>query len=387
MRTPPGSARQTQWSRVTQAHADVAIIGMGAMGSLSAWRLASRGARVIAFERFHPGHDRGSSHGDTRIFRTAYFESPEYVPLLNRAGQLWRELETETGTELLTLTGGLAIGELDGGLVTRVMASAALHDLPHRVLDAAQMESLYPQHRLNAGEVAVREDEAGFLRPERSVAAAAARAEALGARVMVETEVTSIASSNSGVVIDSSRGRFAAERALVAAGPWTAKLLPGLGLPLKVERQVQAWLAVDDPAAFSPARFPIFIREIERGHFRYGFPTTDGRSIKVGVHHEGMEADPDTIDREVADTDVEPLRAFARDMLRDVSDRVVDACACMYTNTPDDRFLAMSPAEMPGLTVLSACSGHGFKFASVIGELMADAILDGRPLPAIIRTS
>jgi sarcosine oxidase len=372
---------------VTQAHADVAIIGMGAMGSLSAWRLASRGARVIAFERFHPGHDRGSSHGDTRIFRTAYFESPEYVPLLNRAGQLWRELETETGTELLTLTGGLAIGELDGGLVTRVIASAALHDLPHRMLDAAQMESLYPQHRLNAGEVAVREDEAGFLRPERSVAAAAARAEALGARVMVETEVTSIEASNSGVVIESSRGRFAAGRALVAAGPWTAKLLPGLGLPLKVERQVQAWLAVDDPAAFSPARFPIFIREIDRGHFRYGFPTTDGRSIKLGVHHEGMEADPDTIDREVADTDVEPLRAFARDMLRDVSDRVVDACACMYTNTPDDRFIAKSPAEMPGLTVLSACSGHGFKFASVLGDLMADSILDGRPLPAIIRTS
>jgi len=387
MRAAPGSARPPQHSGVTQAHADVAIIGMGAMGSLSAWRLAARGARVIAFERFRPGHDRGSSHGDTRIFRTAYFESPEYVPLLQRARQLWRELEAETGTELLTMTGGLAIGRRDSGLVIRVLASAAQHDLPHRVLDAAQVESLYPQHRLRDGEVAVREDDAGFLRPERSVAAAAARAEALGARVMVETEVASIEVSGSGVVVDSSHGRFAAERALVAAGPWTAKLLPGLELPLKVERQVQAWLAVDDPAAFSPARFPIFIREIEDGRFRYGFPTTDGRSIKLGVHHEGTEADPDTIDREVVDADIEPLRAFARDMLRDVSDRVVDACVCMYTNSPDESFIVISPAEVPGVTVLSACSGHGFKFASVIGELMADAILEGRPVPAIIRTS
>jgi sarcosine oxidase len=372
---------------VSQAHGDVAIIGMGAMGSLSAWRLAARGARVIAFERFRPGHDRGSSHGDTRIFRTAYFESPEYVPLLKRAGQLWRDLETATGTELLTMTGGLAIGEPESELVTGVLASAVQHDLPHRVLSAAQMESLYAQHRLEAGEVAVREDEAGFLRPERAVAAAAARAEALGARVMVETEVRSIEASSTGVVVESSRGRFAAERALVAAGPWTAKLLHWLGLPLKVERQVQAWLAVDDPTAFSPARFPIFIREIEGGRFRYGFPTTDGRSIKLAVHHEGTESDPDTIDREVADRDLEPLRAFAREMLRDVSDRVVDACACMYTNTPDERFIAISPAEMPAVTVLSACSGHGFKFASVIGELMADAILDERALPAIIRTS
>jgi sarcosine oxidase len=373
--------------RVTQAHADVAIVGMGAMGSLSAWRLAARGLRVIAFERFRPGHDRGSSHGDTRIFRTAYFESPEYVPLLHRAKQLWRELEADTGTDLLTMTGGLTIGSPDCGLVTGVLASAERHVLPHQVFDARQMEKLHPQHRLEAGEVAVFEHEAGFLRPERSVAAAAARAEALGARVMVETEVTSIEASSSGVIVESSRGRFAAEHALVAAGPWTAKLLPGLGLPLKVERQVQAWLAIDDPAAFSPARFPIFIREINGGRFRYGFPTTDGRSVKLGVHHEGSESDPDSIDREVTEADLQPLTAFSRDMLRDVSDRVIDACTCMYSNTPDERFMVLSPAEMPAVSVLSACSGHGFKFAPVIGELVAGSIVEGSALPSIIRTS
>ncbi len=353
------------------------------MGALSAWRLAARGARVIGFERFRPGHDRGSAHGDTRIFRTAYFESPEYVPLLQRAHGLWRDLEHESGAELLTLTGGLAIGPPDGELVAGVLNSARL---PHRLLDPGEMNRLYPQHRLEAGDVAVLDEQAGFLRPELSVAAAVGRAEALGARLMTETEVTAIIAADGRVVVETSRGRFAAERALVAAGAWTSKLLPQLGLPLAVERQVMAWLAVDDPDSFSPEHFPIFIRELAGGRFRYGFPTTDGRSIKLAVHHEGTGADPDSIDREVEDADLLPLREFAREKLRGATGEVVDARVCMYTNTPDERFIATSPTDLPGVTVLSACSGHGFKFASVMGELMADFILDGHALPDIIRT-
>src|SRR6266704_4497673 len=205
--------------------ADVAVIGLGAMGALSAWRFAAQGARVIGFERFRPGHDRGSSHGDTRIFRTAYFESPDYVPLLQRAYRLWRQLETESGAELLTITGGLAIGPPNGELVAGVLASARENRLAYRLLDVDEMKNLYPQHRLERGEVGVREEDAGYLRPERSVAAAAARAEALGARLLVETEVESVSVSGAGVVIETSRGRFAAQRALVAAGAWTPTLL------------------------------------------------------------------------------------------------------------------------------------------------------------------
>jgi sarcosine oxidase len=341
---------------------------------------------VIGFERFRPGHDRGSSHGDTRIFRTAYFESPEYVPLLQRAHGLWRQLEKESGAELLTLTGGLAIGPADGELVAGVLKSARENQLRHRLLDPSETNQLYPQHRLETGDVAVRDEEAGFLRPERSVAAAAARAEALGARLMTETEVTAINAADGGVVIETSRGRFAAGRALVAAGAWTSKLLPKLGLPLEVERQVMGWLAVDDPESFSPERFPIFIRELAGGRFRYGFPTTDGRSIKLAVHHEGTGADPDSIDREVEDADLLPLSEFAREKLRGVPGEVVDARVCMYTNAPDECFICASPTDLPGVTVLSACSGHGFKFASVLGELMAGLVLDGQALPAIIRT-
>ncbi len=325
---------------------------------------------MLGFDQFRPGHDLGSSHGDTRIFRTAYFESPEYVPLLQRAYPLW----------------ALAIGPPDGELLAGVLASARQNQLPHRLLDQSEMSRLYPQHRLAARDVAVLDEQAGFLRPERAVAAAAARAEALGARLMTETRVTAVAASNGGVVIETSRGRFAAERALVAAGAWTSKLLPKLRLALEVERQVMAWLAVDDPDSFAPLRFPIFIREVAGGHFRYGFPTTDGRSIKLAVHHQGSDADPDSIDREVGEADLLPIRGFARGQLRGVTAEVIDARVCMYTNTPDERFLATSPAGLPGVTVLSACSGHGFKFASVMGELMADLILDARALPAIIRT-
>jgi sarcosine oxidase len=381
-----GGHRPEAGRLVADARADVAVIGLGAMGALSAWRLAARGARVLGFEQFRPGHDRGSSHGDTRIFRTAYFEGPEYVPLLERAYPLWRQLEEESGADLLTMTGALAIGPLDGELVAGVRASARENRLPHRLLDRSEMDRLYPQHRLAAGDVAVLDEQAGFLRPERSIAAAAARAESLGARLLAETKVIALEASNGGVVIETSRGRFAAERALVAAGAWTAKLLPQLSLPLEVERQVLAWLAIDDPASFAPARFPVFIREVAGGRFRYGFPTTDGRSIKLAVHHEGSDADPDSVDREVGDVDLLPIRDFARDHLRGLTGEVVDTRVCLYTNAPDDRFIATSPAEVPGVTVLSACSGHGFKFASVMGELMADLILDARTLPAIIRT-
>jgi sarcosine oxidase len=356
------------------------------MGSLSAWRLAARGASVIGFERFRPGHDRGSSHGATRIFRTAYFEGPEYVPLLQRAYPLWLQLEAESGTKLLTMTGALAIGPLDGELIAGVLTSARHNQLPHRLLDQSEMSRLYPQHRLTAGDVAVLDEQAGFLRPERAVAAAAARAEALGVRLMTETEVTAVEASSSGVVIQTSRGRFSAARALVATGAWTSKLLPQLGLPLEVERQVMAWLAVDDPGSFTPERFPIFIRELAGGRFRYGFPSTDGRSVKIAVHHEGTEADPDSLDRDIEDSDLLPLREFARESLRGVAGDVIDASVCMYTNTPDERFIAASPADMPGVTVLCACSGHGFKFAAVLGELMAASILDGQALPTIIRT-
>lgn len=341
---------------------------------------------MIAFERFRPGHANGSSHGDTRIIRTAYFESPEYVPLIQRAWQLWRRLEEETGAELLTETGGLMIGPPDGWLVPGVLASAREHSLPHELMDAREMGRRYPQHLLAAGDVAVLESGAGYLRPELSVNAAVARAAALGARLMTDTEVTAVLAIGSGVVVESSGGRFECERALIAAGAWTPKLLPHLRLPLTIERQVMAWLPIDDPSAFAPERFPVFGHEVTGHGLRYGVPSTDERTIKLGIHHDGPAVDADNVDRQVGEPDLEPLRTFAKTLLRGVGGRVVDASVCMYTNAPDDRFIAVSPPELPGVTILSACSGHGFKFAPVMGELMADLLLTGAAPPEIIRT-
>ena len=367
-------------------HGDVAVIGMGAMGAMTAWRLAARGAKVIAFERFRPGHDRGSSHGESRIFRTAYFESPDYVPLLHRAHQLWRRLESETGSVLLTETGGLMIGPADGELITGVLRSAFHNRLPHEVLSRHEMSQRHPQHRLGPKDVAVLEEKAGFIRPERAVEAAAARAEALGAKLLVETQVIALEADGRRVEIETADGKFSADRAVVAAGPWTTQLLPGAGLPLEVERQVAAWFHVSDPALFSPPRFPVFIHELEDGRFRYGFPSTDGRTIKVAVHHEGTPAQPDALDRKVSDRDTAPIRQFAGEWLHGIDQAIDRAGVCMYTNAPDERFIVTTPEGMPGVTVVSACSGHGFKFASAIGDLMADVLLESRPLPPIIRT-
>lgn len=363
---------------------EVAIIGLGAMGALSAWRLADRGASVVAFERFRPGHKYGSSHGDTRIIRSAT-RGPDYVPWAQQSFQLWKQLEQQTRAELLTETGALLIGRPEGRLVEAGLARSRQYGLKHRLLDNATMERLHPRHRLSKDEVGVFEELAGFLRPEASITAAVSRAESLGAQVMVETEVISLESSGSGVVIDTSRGRFAAERLVVTVGAWTPKLLPRLGLALKVERQVLAWLAVDDAEAFGPKQFPVFTHELPGSHIVYGFPTTNGSSVKVAVHHDGSEADPDTIDREVHEVDLDPVREYAKEHLRGVG-RVVDARVCMYTNAPDGRFFATSPTELPGALVINACNGDGFKFAAVIGELVADFILEDRALPALLET-
>lgn len=365
--------------------ADVAIVGLGAAGSLSAWRLASRGAKVIGFERFKIGHDRGSSHGGTRAIRTA-FGSLEYVRLLTQAFPLWRQLEAETRIQLLTLTRGLVIGALQGELVSGVLESARLNGLEHCLLDKVDMERLYPSHRLANGEVGVIEEQAGYLRPERAVGAATARAEELGARIMPMTMVKSVEAGHGYVTIQTDRGPITAAKALITAGPWTLKLLPDLGLPLAVERQVVAWFTVKDPAAFRPERFPIFIHELTGSRFRYGFPTTDGRSVKLAVHHEGTHADPDNIDRDVHEADLAPLRDFLSVHMSGVSDDVVRARVCMYTNAPESRFIVSFPEQLPGVTVLSACSGHGFSVAPVVGELVADLIIEGRRPPAIVRT-
>ncbi len=357
---------------------DIAVIGLGAMGSATLWRLAGRGARVMGFERFAPGHDKGSSHGESRIIRTAYFEHPSYVPLLHRAFALWRELEAETGSPLLTQTGALMIGLPDSAVITGTLASVREHTLAHEVLDADELRRRYPQHRLDPDEVAVFEEQAGFLRPEASVRAAVSRAEALGAIVKRETVVERIEPDRDGVRVTAGGRTYHARHAIVSVGSWLGGLLPDLRLPLQVERQVLAWFPLDKPEVFAPARCPVYLHNAPSGLNAYGFPTLDETEVKIAVHHFGTTADPDTIDRGIRPEDLAPIEGFVAAYLNGVRPVATRGLVCMYTNTPDEHFLIGPAPGLPNVTLLSPCSGHGFKFMPIIGEIAADLALHGR---------
>lgn len=338
----------------------VAVIGGGAMGAATSWRLAKRGVDVVCFDRFSPPHVVGSSHGESRIIRTAYFEGPWYVPLLQEVFPLWRELEAESGAQILTLTGGLMIGAEDSAVVAGALESARRHDLDVETLDTAELRSRYPVHVVRDGEVAVLDRQAGFLRPELAVGAMLSRVPA----VERETEVRSI---------DELLGRF--DRVVVAAGPWTPELIDWL--PLQVERQALVWLAVEAGAELTPDRCPVFIRESPELGDVYGFPTLDGLSIKLARHHDGEITDPHRVRREVDDSDTELVRDLGAHYMRGVTDQVTRVATCMYTNTPDRDFVIDFSPNDKRVVVISACSGHGFKFAPVMGDIAADLACDG----------
>jgi sarcosine oxidase len=356
--------------------ADVAVIGVGAMGSMSLWRLAARGASVIGFERFQPGHALGSSHGETRIIRTAYHEGPEYVPLVQEAWTLWRRLEEETGVSLLVRNGGLLIGPPDGEIVQGALLSARTHNLEHQLLDAADLRRRHPQHRIGEQDVAVAEPDAGFVRPEVAVEAAAACAVARGAVLHSGCKVQTIDPDGGGVTILSDAGKHRVRHAIVAAGPWTSMIAPWANLPLSVARQAMGWYQATEPALFEASRFPIWIREAP-DHVAYGFPTVDGRTVKLALHHEGATTDPDTVDRAIHTADADPLDRYVAKYLAGLQAHAVEMRVCMYTNTPDQHFVIGRVPGVDNVTVLSPCSGHGFKFASVIGDVAADFALDG----------
>ena len=365
---------------MTDAPADVIVVGAGTMGSMALWRLARRGASVIGLEQFAPGHDRGSGHGESRMIRTAYFEGPEYVPLVQAAFPLWRELEAEAGVDLLTMTGALMIGPPGGELVSGALRSARAHGLAYQLLGPAEAAARFPQHRLAAGEVALWEEGAGVLRPERSIEAAAGRARALGATLVTGARVAAIDDAFEAVEVRAAGAAYRARHVVVCAGAWLGRLLPRLGLPLVVERQVMTWFRADDPGRFAPERFPVFVHERPGRPAGYGLPSLDGATVKVALHHGGRPGDPDALDREVTHGDVAPVSAFVAEALAGLAPSPVRSAVCMYTNAPDERFVA---ARMGRVTVLGGFSGHGFKFAPVMGEIAADLALEGMTAHAI----
>ena len=352
---------------------DVAVVGLGAMGALTLWRLASRGVSAAGYDAFDPPHDRGSSHGDSRIIRTAYAEGAFHVPLVQAAWGLWRELEATAGKTLLTPTGALMIGPPGAQLLQGTLASAIEHALPHERLESGEVASRWPQHVLGGGDIAIYEPRAGVLRPEACVSAALDQASVRGAEVHRNTHVAAVDPGPQGVRIRfDGGGSIEAGICVLAAGPWMPRLAPELAGALRVERQVNAWFALDAPAAFAPERFPVFIRELADGRLRFGMPSLDGATIKLAVHHEGRPADPDHIERTVAPPELAPIREFAQAGLKGVRPEIVRTIVCMYTNTPDELFILGALPGSPGVIVVGGCSGHSFKFAPILGDVVAD---------------
>ena len=355
------------------------VIGLGAMGSSTLFHLAKRGSRVAGFEQFHSGHQLGSSHGDSRIIRETYFEHPLYVPLVQRAHELWRELEEESGTRLMTIGGGLMIGPPDGSVIRGTLRSALEHSLPHALLTPAEVRERFPAFRLAADLVAVFDPRAGYLDPELSTAAHIDCARQAGAVIHYEEPVLKWSADGDGVRVVTSKGTYRGDRLVVAAGAWNAALLDDLALPLTIERQVVYWLEPGRNALeYDTSRFPIYAYEFEQGTICYGFPRLT-RGVKAAVMHCGEVASaPGDVSQAVDDREAGALRAALRPVLPDLSAApVLGSDVCLFTNTPDHDFIIDFHPTHPQVLISSPCSGHGFKFASAIGELQADLILDG----------
>ena len=371
------------------AYFDVVVCGLGAMGSAAAQHLARRGKRVLGIERYAPGHDGGSSHGRTRIIRLGYFEHPSYVPLLRRAYGLWRELERAAGRKLLHVTGIAEIGPPNGKLVKGTLGSARIHDLPHEVIAAPELMHRFPAFRVPPDYIAVVQPDGGMLEAEGAVAAQLALATAAGAHIRTGEQVRAVEPRAGYVRIVTDRGSIDAGAAIVTVGPWLPSFLPALGAPLRVTREVMAWFAPADAQLFSPGRTPVFIIESRHG-MHYGIPPHGDihAGIKVAKHHHRNEAvEPDAYDRTVSADDEALIRAALAEHIPAANGRLLAAKTCLYTMAPDSDFLIDRLPGASNVVVASPCSGHGFKFAPVIGEIVADLAITGATPHDIARFS
>ncbi len=364
------------------------MIGLGAIGAAVSWRLCASGQPVVAFDDCRPGHTLGSSHGATRIIRQAYYEHPDYVPLVRRSWQRWQELERRSGRTLLTPSAGLMLGAPDSALVAGTLASVARHDLPHRVLSTAELRERFPQFRLASGEIGVLEQHAGILRCELGVETMVRAAlEADAPLTVVHQRVLALEPVGSAIRIHTREQDMDFSQVVVAAGGWTADLLADWPLPLQVERQVQVWFRPADPAPFRLPRLPIWMREQADGQLFYGIPAVDGDLVKAARHHGAGTTTMAGISRAVSKEDLSVVTEFVAATLPALGERAAEASVCAYTNTPDFHFLIGRLRATPRLVVAAGFSGHGFKFAPVIGDLVTDIVRRDAPPPALLAAS
>jgi sarcosine oxidase len=361
------------------ARYDAIVIGLGGMGSAAAFHLARRGQRVLGLEQYGLLHDRGSSHGLTRIIRLAYHEHPSYVPLLRRSYELWHELEQLAGEQLLVTTGSLEGGPEDGPTFRGALEAARIHGLPHEVLDVAELRRRFPAYGdFDPSTRVVLQPDGGFLLAERTLLAHVNLALQHGAKLHFHEPVLEWEPiSDGGIRVTTERATYEADRLVICAGAWAGRLVPVLA-PLAVpERQVLAWLQPTRPELFTPDRFPVFLLDVEEGSY-YGFPEHDVPGFKFGRYHHLREPmDPDDPDRATRPDDEAILRAFAARYFPEGAGPTILLKTCIFTNSPDEHFLIDRLPDTPHVTVAAGFSGHGYKFCSLVGEVMADLAISG----------
>lgn len=357
---------------------DVIVVGVGGMGAAACWQLAHRGQRVLGLERFDIPHAQGSSHGVTRIIRLAYYEDPAYVPLLQRAFALWREASEAAGETLLITTGSLDAGPADSDVVQGSLKSCRQHGLTHAVLTGAEVNARHPGYRLPDDFAAVYQPDGGIVLSERAIVAHATMAMAAGAEIHAREQVLDWNPiAGGGVRVTTTRGSYEAGRLVLSPGAWIGDMVPALKTIAVPERQVLGWFQPAHPERFMPDAFPVL--NLLDGEDRYYLLPIHGvPGLKIGLyHHLGERGHPDTLSREVTDMDEAVLRRCIARYFPDADGPLMTLKSCMFTNTPDEHFIIDTLAEQPEVVVVSPCSGHGYKFASVIGEIIADLATTG----------
>ncbi|MEI8379715.1 MAG: N-methyl-L-tryptophan oxidase [Planctomycetota bacterium] len=355
---------------------DVIVLGVGAMGSATCHQLAIRGARVLGLEQFPFVHDRGSSHGETRIIRQAYFEHPDYVPLLLKTYAHWEQLEQAANEKLFHKVGLVLSGLADGETIAGARLSARLHGLPIENLTPGEANRRWPALSFSPDHDVVFEPAAGYLRVEACVQQQINQAIALGAKIRANERVVNWSSNGNSVTVRTEHDEFTAGALVVTAGSWAARVMQDLGLPLNVIRKFVGWFPARDRKTTRESEIPTYYFELPHGNF-YGFPSIDGFSVKMAEHSGGQPVvDPDNVDREMHPDDITRLAGFLQSHLTGLDATPTKYAVCLYTLTPDQHFIVDTHPQWKNVAIAAGFSGHGFKFAPVIGEAMADLTLN-----------
>jgi sarcosine oxidase len=362
---------------------DAIVLGLGGMGSAALYHLAKRGHTVAGIEQHHVAHDRGSSHGNLRIIRKAYHEHPNYVPLLDRAYVLWRDLEQASERTLFAQTGLILAGLPQSESMQGLAASYAANDLPHEMLQPAEVMNRYPQFRIPEDYTSYFDPLGGYLFVEQCVETHLDLAERLGAEVHIHEPASAWRADETGVTVTTAKGELHGAKLVIAVGPWSGAVMNEIGVRVEVVRKVQLWYGAPGLERYTPPHFVPFFFEHDYGVF-YGFPSVDYAGLKVAEHSGGEPvADPQAVDRSLKAEDEAPVRRFLADSLPGFEPELRRHSICMYTKTPDQHFVVDVHPRHDNVVVAAGFSGHGFKFASVIGEILADLAIDGHTdLPA-----